>query len=59
MEINEAYRILGAARSDDENTIKKKYKRLPGLGGPMEQQNAQPQQAQQIQQNRPKKKKRK
>ncbi len=28
MEINEAYRILGATRSDDENTIKKKYKKL-------------------------------
>ncbi|MBE5845996.1 MAG: hypothetical protein E7302_17890 [Butyrivibrio sp.] len=28
MDINEAYRILGASRSDDENTIKKKYKRL-------------------------------
>ncbi|WP_026526405.1 J domain-containing protein [Butyrivibrio sp. VCD2006] len=28
MDINEAYRILGASRSDDEITIKKKYKRL-------------------------------
>ncbi|WP_035795690.1 J domain-containing protein [Butyrivibrio sp. WCD3002] len=28
MDIIEAYRILGASRSDDENTIKKKYKRL-------------------------------
>ena len=28
MDINEAYRILGASRSDDENSIKKKYKRL-------------------------------
>ncbi len=28
MEINEAYSILGVSRSDDENTIKKKYKRL-------------------------------
>ena len=28
MDINEAYRILGASRNDDENTIKKKYKRL-------------------------------
>ncbi len=28
MDINTAYRILGASRNDDENTIKKKYKRL-------------------------------
>ena len=28
MDICEAYRILGVSRSDDENTIKKKYKRL-------------------------------
>ena len=28
MNINEAYRILGASRSEDENSIKKKYKRL-------------------------------
>ncbi len=28
MDIIEAYRILGASRSDNENTIKKKYKRL-------------------------------
>ncbi len=34
MEINEAYRILGASRSDDENTIKKKYKRLLFLHHP-------------------------
>ncbi len=34
MDINEAYRILGAARNDDENTIKKKYKRLLFLHHP-------------------------
>ncbi len=34
MNITEAYRILGASRSDDENSIKKKYKRLLFLHHP-------------------------